>query len=80
MIDFAALRAEFIGLHDEYLKAHERMLELQEKAIHGMRIIGTGCINEENEAEFDALKEKIDRLLGRMREICKTLISEAHAQ
>jgi len=64
---------EFHELHEKYIKANERMLMLQEKAMHGMRIIGVGCVNEESKAEFLSLKAEIARILSRMKEICDSL-------
>ena len=74
MADPDALRAEFIGLHDSYLEVHRQIMALQEKAIHGMRIVGTGCVEEADEAAFIEHKKKLDQILDRMREICKLLL------
>jgi hypothetical protein len=74
MADPDALRAEFIGLHNGYLKVHSEMMALQEKAIHGMRIVGTGCVNEKDEQIFSDCKIKMDEILDRMKEICKLLL------
>ena len=52
MADPDSLRAEFTGLHDSYPKVHNEMMALQEKAIHGMSIVGTGCVNENDEEVF----------------------------
>lgn len=66
-------KAEFRELHNRYRKASERMLVLQASVAEGMRKIGKGCTTEESKAEFVSLKEEIERILTRMKEICESL-------
>lgn len=65
--------AEFIEMHHRYRQANERMLVLQASVAEGMRKIGEGCTTEESKAEFASLKEEIERILARMKEICQSL-------
>lgn len=70
----SSIRQDFQKLHEKYMKTNERMVTLQEKAIHGMRIVGVGCVNEESKAEFLALKTEIEQILSKMKEICDSLV------
>ena len=68
-----SVTTEFIGLHKRYKAADERMLLLQGAAVEGMRKIGVGCVTQKSKTEFADLKNELEAVLGRMKEICATL-------
>ena len=73
-IDTDELAREFKNLNEKYIKVDEDMLELQQKAIQGMRIIGTGCVEEADKDKFLSLKNEINAILTKMKKICDQLV------
>lgn len=73
-IDTDELAREFKNLNEKYIKVDEDMLELQQKAIQGMRIIGTGCVEEADKDKFLSLKNEINAILTKMKMICDQLV------
>jgi hypothetical protein len=64
---------EFAELQRSYMEAHNRIVTLQNAFLEGMKMMGTGCVNEKSKADFIASKAKIHESLTRMKEICDNL-------
>jgi hypothetical protein len=64
---------EFTDLQQRYMEAHRRILTLQNAFLEGMKMMGTGCVNEKSKADFMASKAAIHESLTRMKEICESL-------
>ena len=79
-INIDELTKEFKHLNENYIKVNSQLLELQQKAIQGMRIVGTGCIDETDKAAFLSLKNETHSVLTRMKEICDLIIAAEHGK
>lgn len=64
---------EFTELQRNYMEAHNRITTLQNAFLEGMKMMGTGCVNEKSKADFLASKATIHASLTRMKEICESL-------
>ena len=64
---------EFEKLQQTYMEAHRRIVTLQNAFLEGMKMLGTGCVNEKSKADFMASKAAIHDSLTRMKEICESL-------